>query len=315
MARRRPLNVKTAVAGAAVAGGALSAVKLGWDHLGSREDPRRFRLREAESVSDGLVRIAVGQVDGAIEQLERGSEEAIHDARKSFKRLRAVIRLARDQLGDEIYRGENRELRDLGRRLSGARDSQVLLETLDEVTDTQPSGLRGSLVAEHEMAKRDGIPEGVVPELHRLRERIVAWPLEHDRPQSLSPGFRRIYRRGRRAYQRAADEPTTENLHELRKRTKDVWYCSQILRPAAPERMKRLSRDAHRLSDLIGQEHDLAILAQRIHEMRGEPATRDLLEAIERRREKLLGESLPLGRRLFRKKPRKIARLLERAAV
>jgi CHAD domain-containing protein len=309
-------TAKRAAVGAVVAGGALSAAKLGWDRAASRKDPRRFRLREGEPVSDGLIRIALGQLDEAIEQLERGSEEAIHEARKSFKRLRAVVRLARDQLGDVTYGRENRAFRDLGRRLSGARDSRVLLETLDAVAGIEPPpDLRGSFATEHAIAERqltrDAIPDEVVQELRQVRELIAAWPLEQDGIESLSSGFRRVYRRARRAYRRAERDPTVENLHELRKRTKDVWYCCQILRPASPKRMKPLARDAHKLSDLIGEEHDLAILAERVEEIPDQPDTRELLGVIRRRREKLLGELLALGQRLFRKKPRKVARPLQ----
>jgi CHAD domain-containing protein len=299
-----------AAVGAVVAGGALSAAKIGLDRRGSRKNGRRFRLHEEEPVSDGLVRIARGQVDSAIRDLKTGSEDAVHEARKSFKRLRAVVRLARDQLGEEVYRRENRDLRDLGRRLSGARDSEVLLETLDSVADVYPTppGLQESLAAEHALAARQLPTDGVVRELHELRTRIACWPLEQDGIESLEPGFRRIYRRARRAYRRAQRDPAVENLHELRKRTKDVWYCTQILRPASPNRMKRLARSAHELSDLIGQEHDLAILADRVQ---ADPLAR----LIESRREGLLRELLPLGQRLYRKKPRKVARALEPAAA
>lgn len=325
MATRRPLgdklireaiperNVTRAAVGAVVAGGALSAAKLGFDRRASRENARRFRLGEGEPVSEGLVRIAFGQIDTASQHLEKGSEESVHEARKSFKRLRAVVRLARDELGDEAYRRENRELRDLGRRLSGARDGQVLVETLEALPEA-PRGLRESLVAEHAAAEREltggGVPEDAVRDLRQVRARVADWPLQHDGLESLTPGFRRIYRRARRAYRRAHKDPSAENLHELRKRTKDLWYSAQILRPAAPKRMKRLSRRAHDLSDLIGEEHDLAILAERVSDG---PAVGDLTDLIERRRAALRRQLFPLGRRLFRKKPRKVARLLERA--
>jgi CHAD domain-containing protein len=297
-----------AAVGAVVAGGALSAAKVGLDRRSSRKNARSFRLREREPVRDGLVRIAIGQVDSAIENLENGSEGAVHAARKSFKRLRAVLRLARDQLGEEVYRRENRGLRDLGRQLSGARDSEVLLETLDSVTGAcpAPAGLRESLAGEHALAAQQLGTHSALRELHELRDRIACWPLESDEIENLKPGFRRIYRRARRAYSRAQRDPTVENLHELRKRTKDVWYSAQVLRPASPKRMKRLARSAHELSDLIGQEHDLAILAERVQ---GDP----LAAAIERRREELLTELLPLGRRLYRKRPRKVARALDPA--
>src|SRR4051812_31954257 len=72
---------------------------------------RKFRLHDREDVADGLRRIARGQIDGAVEGLRDRDEtdvgEAVHDARKRFKRLRALVRLARDALGTETYRREN----------------------------------------------------------------------------------------------------------------------------------------------------------------------------------------------------------------
>jgi CHAD domain-containing protein len=62
---------------------------------------------------------------------------------------------------------------------------------------------------------------------------------------ALAPGFRRIYRRRRRACRTARQEPSTENLHELRKRAKYLWYAAQIARAAAPMKMKRIARRAH----------------------------------------------------------------------
>src|SRR5918995_6276046 len=106
------------------------------------EDPRRFRLDEGERVPGGFRRIACGQLEMAIERLEGRTDEqlgtAVHETRKSLKRLRATVRLARDELGDEVYRRENGAFRDAGRRLAGARDSQVLLETLDALSERYP---------------------------------------------------------------------------------------------------------------------------------------------------------------------------------
>ena len=87
------------------------------------------------------------------------------------------------------------------------------------------------------------------------------WPLERESIESLAPGFERIYRRGRKAYRRAQEQPSTENLHELRKRSKDLWYAGQVVRPASPKRLKAISKDAKVVSELIGEEHDLALLA------------------------------------------------------
>jgi CHAD domain-containing protein len=286
-------------------------------------------------VPDAVRRIARGQLDLSIERLEGDTDEnlgtAVHETRKSLKRLRATVRLARDEIGDDVYRRENAAFRDAGRRLGGARDSQVLLETLDALTDRFPEEapperygrFKRTLVGQHGAAQRrlhegDAVAE-VLCELRRARARVGSWHLERQRPDALAPGFKRIYRRGRRAYRTAREEPSTANLHELRKRAKYLWYAAQIVRPAAPKKMKRIARRAHELSNLIGEDHDLALLAQRADERRDrfadETAAGELRALVERRRAELQREALDLGRRLFRKKPRKVAGPLEKSGA
>jgi CHAD domain-containing protein len=297
------------------------------------QDQRRFRLGDGERVPEGVRRIARGQLDMSIERLEGDTDEdlgtAVHETRKSLKRLRALARLARDELGDEAYRRQNVGFRDAGRRLAGARDSQVLLETLGALTDHDPDQARPerfarfkrTLVGEHGAAQRylherAAVAE-VLGELRQARARVADWPLEREGLDALAPGFQRIYRRGRRAYRSACQEPSTENLHELRKRAKYLWYAAQIVRGAAPKKMKRVARRAHELSDLIGEDHDLALLTERADERRDrfpdETAVRELATLVERRRAEIQREALDLARRLFRKKPRKVARPLERS--
>jgi CHAD domain-containing protein len=298
------------------------------------EDPRRFRLREGEPVPGGFRRIACGQLDMAIERLEGHTDEqlgtAVHETRKSLKRLRATVRLARDELGDEVYRRENGAFREAGRRLAGARDSRVLLETLDALTDRYLDGVpgrfqrfRSTLVGQHGAAQRQ-LREGaaitdVRRELRAARARVRDWHLEREHFDAVAPGFKRIYRRGRRAYRVACREPSTENLHELRKRTKDLWYAAQIVRPASPKKMRRIAQRAHELSNLIGEDHDLAILGQRAAERRdrfaGDTDVGELARLAEYRREELRREAMDIGRRLFGKKPRKLVRPLEKTGV
>jgi CHAD domain-containing protein len=127
--------------------------------------------------------------------------------------------------------------------------------------------------------------------------------------QSLAGGVQGVYRRGRRALRAAQQRPDGERLHELRKRAKDLWHGAQLLRPAAPKRMKKLARRAHQLSDLLGEDHDLLVLRQRAdYEAElfehGEP---ELLRAlIERRRSVLERDALALASRLYARKPRKL---------
>ena len=67
-------------------------------------------------------------------------------------------------------------------------------------------------------------------ELTLARDEIEALAPEKDSFKAVRPGLEAIYGDGRAAYRTARKKPTTENLHEWRKRVKDLWYSASILR-------------------------------------------------------------------------------------
>src|SRR5262245_22171341 len=97
-----------------------------------------FELKSDESLPHGIKRIVCAQMDKALEQLttthEGSRDESVHEARKAFKRIRAVLRLVRPVIGDATYRHENTCFRDAGRPLTKVRDAKICVETLDELT-------------------------------------------------------------------------------------------------------------------------------------------------------------------------------------
>lgn len=114
----------------------------------------------------------------------------------------------------------------------------------------------------------------------------------------------------------ARKEPTAENLHDVRKRVKDLWHASQIVRPAAPKQMQRLSKRAHHLADLLGDNHDLAVLGDYVEThpqaFESEAARQALLAVVERRRNALEREALKLGKRLYSQPPKRFVGAVER---
>ena len=287
-----------------------------------------FALAPGESAAAGVWRITRVRLDRAIGRLHATNGDlgaAVHGARKDLKRLRSVVRLARDELGDQTYRRENAALRDAGRRLSGARDSQVMVETLDALTERYASDVppnafaafHAQLVREHERAQRGlrsgggRTVDGVVDDLRAARGRAATWAADLDGVEGLTSGFERIYRRGRKATRAALAAPDDEPLHELRKRVKDLWYTAEVLRPADPKRTKKLAKQASDLSDVIGSDHDLAVLTETAerHADQLEPSERDLLATlIERRRAELQRAAFKAARRLYARKPKAAAR-------
>jgi CHAD domain-containing protein len=327
-------TVREVGAAAAVVGAAAIAGKLAWDgRADSKRDEQAFRLYEDETIPDGIRRVARGQLDLARAELaespKRKLANAVHDTRKSLKRLRATVRLARGAIGDEIYRRENAAFRDSGRRLSGVRDASVLIETLDaleEVSgDDLPRGATATLRERLEDARRqaleslradDALVAAVVADIEQARTRTATWSFEIDSFEALEPGLRRIYRRGRKAMRRAQADPTDENLHEWRKRVKDLWHAEQILRPAAPKKMKKLAKRMHALSDLLGDDHDLAELGVCVERhpecFDDHMAQTAQFAVIDRRRHEFQRQAFALGQKLYRGSPNQFVKAVAR---
>ena len=90
-------------------------------------------------------------------------------------------------------------------------------------------------------------------------------------------------------------------LHEWRKRVKELWYHHTLLRELWPPVMDAVGDEAHELADRLGDDHDLAVLADWVS-LHGEDGE-ELFEAVERRRAALEAEAFALGARLYADKP------------
>ena len=285
---------------------------------------RVFALHSGESLGPGMRRIALGQLDDAIELVGGGDdghrEDAVHEARKALKRLRALARLLRDELGEERYRLENATLRDVARELAGARDAEVLVETLEGLIERHPSAtpadgfaaLRAELVVERHLASQRlvgdaSVTDQVAGELRAVRDRVGDWVGSDAGFDAVAPGLRRIYRQGGERYRQARRDPSAERLHEWRKRVKDLRHAGEVLAPAGRDRMSWVAKTADRLGETLGEDHDLAVLDDLVRDrrelFRSKRDRRALRGLIARRRAKLQRRAMRLGRELYRDGP------------
>ncbi|MDX1615162.1 MAG: CHAD domain-containing protein [Candidatus Promineifilaceae bacterium] len=281
-----------------------------------------YRLERTEALAPGLKRIAVEQIDDALAQLrEPGDDldEAIHEARKCFKKVRAVVRLVRDELGHTIYKRENVCFRDAGRALSDLRDSYVMVATVDDLQETYAdqlddeafTAIRQPLVEKHQEVRQQVIEsetlDDVITTISAARQRVQDLPIDDDDYEAIRPSIKRVYRRGYKGRRRAYDEPSAEKFHEWRKRVKYLWYHTRILNPLWPDLLDPLAEEIHDLSDYLGDDHDLAELREVVREL---PATGDrqderqvLLGLIEQRRREFQELARPLAARLYAESP------------
>jgi len=289
-----------------------------------------YRLDLAADPADALRSAVREQLDDAVRRLrdDRADDpaKAVHEARKDLKKARSLLRLARPGLPRAVYRRENGVLRDTGRSLSGARDADVLVETVaglgerytGQLPEAQFEALHAGLAAAAAEAREhegDAAAEDAVATLDAVAVRIGDWPLDRCDHDTLVHGATRGYKRGRAALAAAENTPSVERLHDLRKRVKDLWYHGRLLEEAWPRVVKAQSRAAHDLADLLGDDHDLAVLAERVERGVATDTPIDdeaVLALIARRRAELQAEAMPIARRLYAEPPKAFrARLRE----
>ena len=264
------------------------------------------------------------EIDGALAHLTDASpdrDEAIHEVRKRIKKIRAILRLVRDELGQELYRQENICYRDAGRRLADLRESAVLVETLDKLADYAVDELaagalgkvRTALAQAHQSFSRrvfdeEKVVAATATTLRAGRRRLLTWPLVGDDFADVAKGVRRVYQRGRQRLAAAYAEPTPEAFHEWRKEVKYLWYQVTILELLKPGVLPLYAAELHELSDHLGEDHDLFTLRchwqERPLPVTGAPELQQTLTAlVERRRAEIEAAIRPLGERLYAEEP------------
>ena len=235
-----------------------------------------------------------------------------------MKKLRTLLRLLRGELPKKVYAREAGRYREAGRLLSPLRDAEVKLETLENLAEAaEAAELPGDAVepwrlilARDREAAGDTAPDRATEEeaialIEAGRAEIEGWEVR-DSWKAIGPGLERAYRRGRRRMRAARDTPgDDEAWHEWRKRAKDLWYAHLLLVGAWPQVLEATAEEAHRLSELLGDHHDLCLLRADLHQRRlGEEETRDLEAAIDRRQDELATAALDLGARLYAERPK-----------
>ena len=269
------------------------------------------------SVEHAVRRIAAAQLDRATAALSGPAADApatVHDVRKTVKKLRGLVRLARPGFKD--YERENATLRGVGQSLTQLRDSDVMRQTLADLADGADAfpAMAAALDA-HSATLRDpaATARAIAVARDALAEvaaRVPHWRIRGHGFATPARALARSHAAARAAMARLSETSADEDLHEWRKRAKDVLYQMQLIEPLWPATLSVRVREADRLTELLGQANDIAVLMQR--------AAATALPADEamhlstragQRQSQLLGKALPLGRRLFAGEPKPMAAL------
>jgi CHAD domain-containing protein len=278
-----------------------------------------YCFRTGEELADAIGRILAEQLTRAVQVLSRPGdplEGAVHEARRCLKRARSVLRLVKFAIPN-TYRRENGRLREVGRSLSELRDSHALIQTLDDLEGhrkhRQPNGSRERAFQEahtflesrgQEIAKtmQEGGMKSSIAQLKTALTHIEKLSFAKVNAPGIAKSLYRSVKRGKKAFAAAKADAHPEKFHDLRKRAKDLRYQLSLFAELRPD-LEQYSDSAKELEQLLGDDHNLAVLNDLLAEVQ-DPARElhVLREKISGRQSALREKATKIGGHLYRRK-------------
>ena len=234
-----------------------------------------YRLDPATRVSDGLRRVAFAELDLAHTALGSPSERhsGVHSARKCLKRLRSLLLLARPGIPEPVFLNLTDQLAAIARGLAAARDAQALMDAVDKLGRETESGpgdgpiqsLRGWLQKRRHVAEQileQSVASEAMRGLLELRPRFAGLAVYPDDFSPIAEGLRRCYREARLAFRHSLSSDSAEGVHEWRKGVQHHWRQMQFLASCWPSELSARAEASRSLSQVLGDDHDIALLMQ-----------------------------------------------------
>jgi hypothetical protein len=281
-----------------------------------------FQLSSGEDFREGIIRIATGLNTDACNHLRRRANihESVHNARVCFKKIRAVLRLLRSEIGEVAYHAENAFYRDTSRRLSFLRDYTASIEAIEELEKTRrsPETLsllnswkrrlqlkRAALLRE---TRTEELFTGIIEQTEAARARITAWRFEHDAGTIIRRAISRAYGSGKKTKRLLHKSYDDHLMHEWRKDSKYMMYMMQMLRSLWPPVINAFTRELNLLSDYQGRHHDLCVLSGQLSHLKPgkkhhEATIRGIRAGIRNKKKQLTTDALALGSNIYAMKP------------
>jgi CHAD domain-containing protein len=278
--------------------------------------PSETFAKEFRAVGSEQLELAIA----ALTERPMGLLEAIHDARKCFKRLRSLYRLAATA-APAFRQAENARIREMSKTLSTFRDATALTEVSQYLLHhAQSNEERTALkrIAKMLAVRRDKLAADEKPLEENVATAIATCgqaleALSHVTFQDnrdakhLAKGWRRMLKRAAAARDACKDTTDAHLFHELRKRCQDYRHYLDLLQPLWPSALHAKRVEATELVDLLGHHNDLALLSSLVNEQPDLFSKSEdlayLLSAVISRQEALRKAILDAAGQVFREKP------------
>ena len=245
-------------------------------------------MAKRATLSEMLIRQQLRTLSRALPAAQDGDANRLHEARVATRRLRERLPLVLPGAsGQKLLK----KVRRLSRALGRARELDVALQTLEELTtsgDTPPAAVAKlrRLMGE----ERQRLYSGMTAEVSRvnvdkLRRRAVAGARKHHQADAKGDP-KRVFAAQQRAARRAARLRTAvddaaglylpDRLHEVRIGVKKLRYSLELVRELRGSRAVARINNLRHAQDLLGRMHDLEVLIGRVRAVQGSASAASL---------------------------------------
>jgi CHAD domain-containing protein len=253
-----------------------------------------FPIRATAAVHDALLQSLRAQNDKIIYLAMNYSADpvtAIHEIRKSFKRLRSVSALMKPVMPDEA-KAWNGLWRDCSRTLSSGREICVRIDSIRLLTGNQPDfkplidtavAIRNRIIS---AIDAEGVISSLKVTIDSSRDQLSSLVPGGLEPHMLEDGLLGTYEKAKFQLDKALFSTEPDDLHELRKRCKKIQYHCELMSRLNPE-LKNLNKTISQNTELLGlynDLHDLEIWGSASHEVISDDIWFRLVELIKRRK-------------------------------
>lgn len=228
---------------------------------------------------------------------------SVHGARRQIKRVRSLLRLLREAMGEEAFDSANASLRLAADALAGQRRAEALVVAAGRFGGSAGARHWQQLAEAHRAAS---VSEGGIPAAQAfLAAAVKTVGAARLKPQSLpmiEEAFLRSYRKARRELANGFASEKADELHTARKHVIHHLHNIDLLRGHLRQAGKRVA-GLEVLREALGDLNDL----DELNQLAPADKTRELDGAarlMAKRRAQLLKGARKAASRLFRHKPK-----------
>jgi len=194
---------------------------------------------------------------------------AVHEIRKSFKRIRALLHFF-DELSEPSVLEFKQEIKASGRSLSAVRESFVNVQLFErEIAGNQLIAERKLKAADDKLLQKNNrllkenfIDSGLCVTIQNAIEDFNDKLINNTRIPSKSHLFNQVvlsWQTSFNVYRLIPADQPAEEMHELRKKMKRLWYQFDFLRFMQPRFFRLKTDQLNHIAEHLGEDHDLHV--------------------------------------------------------